>query len=323
MSKDSRIATNRSLLPHVADAASLRYFTAVAESGSFRQAAAKLRIVASAVSRQITLLEEELGVALFQRGRGRHGLRLTAAGEILLRHVDRALAELSDAQREIAELQQLERGSIRLGVNGPYTGLLVTKLLKQFHERLPRLDFHVVVANTPHLVSLLNDDELDIALVNNLRDKRSVNVVAEAKTQLSVLVSAEHELASHRSISMSEVALHELIMPDDSLLLKQIIDGLFAAIGARPRVALTTNSLDFMRDLVEIGFGIAIASSPNPVDPARTNTVHIPLRDQPEIVGTLACCTKPGRKLSAAVASLLESLETALRSSQRRTATCD
>ena len=65
------------------------------------------------------------------------------------------------------------------------------------------------------LVSLLNDDELDITLVNNLRDKRSVNVVAETKTQLSVLVSVEHELASHRSISMSEVARHELIMPDE------------------------------------------------------------------------------------------------------------
>lgn len=321
MAKDRRIEIHRSVLPHVADAASLRYFAAVAKSGSFRQAAARLRIVASAVSRQITLLEQEMGVALFERGRGRNGLRLTAAGEILLRHVDRALGELLEAQREIAELQQLERGSIRLGVNGPYTGLLVTKLLKTFHERLPRLDFHVVVANTPHLVSLLNDDEIDIALVNNLRDKRNVNVVAETKTHLSILVPAGHELATRRSMSISELARYELIMPDDSLLLKQIIDGLFAGIDAQPRVAITTNSLDFMRDLVEIGFGIAIASSPNPVDPARTNIVHVPLHDQPEMVGTLACCTKPGRKLSAAVASFVESLKTALLSSQLRAAT--
>jgi DNA-binding transcriptional LysR family regulator len=302
----------RPLLPHVADSASLRYFAAVARVGSFRQAAAKLRIVASAVSRQVKMLEDELGVPLFERGRGRNGLRLTPAGEILLRRVDRALAELADAQREIGELQHLERGSIRLGVNGPYTGILVTRLLKEFHERRPRLDIHVITGNTPHLVSLLRTDEIDVALVNNLRDKAGVSVEAETRAHLSLLVPRGHVLAGNASVGVAELAGYELIMPDETLLLKQIIDSLFGERGIVPKVALTTNSLDFMRDLVEIGFGIAIASSPNPVDPARSNTLHVPLRDQPATLGTLACCTKPGRTLSPAVASFVESLRAAL-----------
>lgn len=303
---------DRPLLPHIAASASLRYFAAVAKAGSFRQAAAKLHIVASAVTRQVTMLEDELGVRLFERGRGRHGLVLTAAGEMLLRGVDRALAELSRAQHEIAELQNLERGNIRLGVNGPYTGILVTRLLKDFHERLPQLDFHVIAGNTPHLVSLLGTDEIDIALVNNLRDRRNVSVVAEIQTRLSALVPKGHALAAAASLDIADLAGYELVMPDDSLVLKQIIDGLFASKGIEPRVAIITNSLDFMRDLVEIGFGIAIASSPKPVDPARSNTVHVPLRDTPEFIGTLACCTKPGRTLSPAVVSFVEALKAAL-----------
>jgi DNA-binding transcriptional LysR family regulator len=262
------------------------------------------------------MLEEELSVTLFERRRGRHGVRLTAAGEIFLRHVERALNELANAQRAIVALQSFERGSIRLGVNGPFTGILITRLLKEFHEKLPQIDYHVSVGNTPHLMSLLLADEIDIALVNNLREKNNVTVVAETNASLSVLVPKGHELAARQSVSIRDIAVYELIMPDDSLLLKQIIDGMFSLAAAKPRVVLTTNSLDFMRDLVEIGFAIAIASSPNPVDPARSNTVHVPLHDQPAMRGTLACCTKPGKSLSPAASSFVESLRAALTSPQ-------
>ena len=67
-----------------------------------------------------------------------------------------------------------------------------------------------------------------------------------------------------------------------------------------------------MRDLVEIGYAIALVSSPRPDDPARSNTIHIPLKDQPAPPGTLACCAKPGKALSPAASSFANSLRQAL-----------
>src|SRR5882724_5816676 len=93
-------------------AAVLRYFDHVARHGSIRKAADALSVASSAVNRQILRLEDELGVALFERGRG--GVRPTAAGELLLRHVRETQNEYQRVCAEIASLSGAISGNVRI-----------------------------------------------------------------------------------------------------------------------------------------------------------------------------------------------------------------
>ena len=94
----------------------LRHFIEVAQLGSFRAAAEKLHVAPSAVSKQIKNLELALDVELFRRDRGRAGLELTEAGEILLFRCASVVNELTIAQDEILQLQGLQRGHLRLEI---------------------------------------------------------------------------------------------------------------------------------------------------------------------------------------------------------------
>jgi len=108
-----RDAMTLGLLPNFVNTAALRYFYEVAKYGSFRLAADRIHIAASAISRQIQLLEQELEVKLFARDR--KGLRLTAAGEALLYRVRKAINELDIARSEIDLLHGSHKGTVRLG----------------------------------------------------------------------------------------------------------------------------------------------------------------------------------------------------------------
>src|SRR3974390_1836996 len=94
----------------------LRYFLEVAEAGSFRRAADSLRVAAPARNPALSLLEADLQAPLFERSRGRSRLRLTAAGQILVRYGRAALGEVERARYEIGALRGLRAGNIALGV---------------------------------------------------------------------------------------------------------------------------------------------------------------------------------------------------------------
>src|SRR5262245_9869958 len=95
--------------------AAFDYFIAVATEGSFRGAARGLRVAPSAINRQILLLEEELGCPLFER-RGRE-LRLSSAGEIVLRHCKATVRSFEDAVEDLDALRDLRRGVVRVAAS--------------------------------------------------------------------------------------------------------------------------------------------------------------------------------------------------------------
>src|SRR5687768_16872625 len=139
----------------------IRYFLAVARTGSFRRAADSLHIAASAVNRQISLLESELGASLFERGRGGNHLKLTSAGEIFLTHARAAAGELEQARAEIEELKGLRTGTIALGAPETFAHDFLPDFLLEFHGRYPRISFNISVASPLALVEQLLQDDIE------------------------------------------------------------------------------------------------------------------------------------------------------------------
>jgi DNA-binding transcriptional LysR family regulator len=148
------------LIPEFINTSALRYFYEVARCGSFRRAAEKVHVAASAIARQIQLLEDELNVELFERGR--KGVRLTVAGEALIYRVRRMMSELTTARAEIGALRGPYRGHVSLGVNETVAREFISDFLTRFHKSYPGITMTITVGNTVGLVEMLLRSDIEI-----------------------------------------------------------------------------------------------------------------------------------------------------------------
>lgn len=288
----------------------LRYFTEVARCGSFRTAAARLFVAASAISRQVILLEEELGAPLFERGRGRTPLRLTAAGELLLKYSQRTQHELDRVRSDIESLKGLRKGHIRLGIPETFTRELVPDFLARFNRRYPAITFHVEVAGSPRLVEMVSQDELDVALTFNPPPALRVRHVFERRLVTRLLVARDHPLASRASVRLSDCAEFGLALPDPSISAKQVYDDMFARARIRPRAVLVSNSYELLRAVSMAGLSIAIVNA-RPGEPLETadGYRYIPFRDPRVKPQRFTLCVGDGRNPTAAAAVFVEQLQ--------------
>jgi LysR family nitrogen assimilation transcriptional regulator len=145
------------------DRKKLLYFAAIAECGSFTRAAAQLRIAQPALSRQIALLEQEFGVDLFTR-MGRH-VRLTDAGEVLLRHAHSINKAFDLAREEMQTRASLPRGRVIVGAPPSLSSMLVPRLLSRLRHELPDVLLKVREGTSLFLERSIVEADLDLALV--------------------------------------------------------------------------------------------------------------------------------------------------------------
>lgn len=284
----------------------LRYFFDVAKAGSFRAASTQVHIAASAINRHVKDLEEKIGSPLFERGRGRQGLKLTAAGEILLYRLKRAMSELANAGTEIDSLIGLHRGTVNFGVNEGLWRELLPGLLAKFRSLHPNIQYHVVAAPSPRLTEMVLADEIDFALAFNPLPQEGMTLAAKLSIGACVMMKRTHPLASRRTLRLRDCATHPLVMPDESLALRATLDRLFLQAGVTPQIALMTNSYEVMRSATEAGIGIAILTQ-QVIAPASKSSpvVYVPLNETSIPAQQLACCTRRGRTVSAASAEMI------------------
>ncbi|WP_209542202.1 MULTISPECIES: LysR family transcriptional regulator [unclassified Variovorax] len=297
----------------------LHYFREVAKAGSFRKAAEVTHVAASAINRQVKNLEDEVEAPLFERGRGRSGLKLTAAGEILLLHVRTIANELNAAKTQIDALKGLKRGNIRMGVNEGFARELLRETLTPFNQRHPQVTFELLVAASPRLVEMVMADEVDLIIAYNVAPHAGLQVQARCLVGSCIMVPRQHPLASKSSVRLADCAPYGFIMPHESMALRPTIDRMFASVGIQPRIALTTDSYEMMRSAASAGLGIAIVSQYlHGLDPNYPHAVFVPIRDTRVKKQAVSCCVRKGRHLSVASLTLLESVAAVLQARSER-----
>jgi DNA-binding transcriptional LysR family regulator len=301
------------LLPEFNNTAALRYFYEVARYGSFRLAADKIHIAASAISRQIQLLEHELGAKLFERDR--KGLRLTSAGEALLYRVRRAMNELAAAKSEIETLQGSCQGTVRLGINETVAREFITGFLAQFRKAYPEMNFEIIVANTDELAAVLVRGELDIIIGYAAALTAGIKQVVSFDLTTCITVRTDHPLAKRSSVKISDIVDETFIMPCSNSMLRQVLMAIFARAAVKPASTITTNSFELMASLVTSGFGISgqVRLSAGP-DAVRPEIVYVPIRDAEVRPSLLACCIRADSTPSVAVSLCIQELRQALQS---------
>lgn len=200
----------------------LRYFYTVANEGSIRKAAEKLNMAASALSRRITQIEENLGVLLFKRHA--RGLKLTDAGRIYYGHARQTLVNEEWAVGEIEAIKDLRRGQIRLYCVEGAIGSILTDAIATFRPGSPAVKIFVNRAGSTGVVRAVAADEVDLGLALDPPLHRNVMVLEEVPAPLYVVHSPDFDFP-HAAPDLADLADYPVaIPPDSSYGLRDLID---------------------------------------------------------------------------------------------------
>jgi DNA-binding transcriptional LysR family regulator len=279
------------------------YFDEVARHGSIRRAAERLHIAASAIDRQLLQLEQYIGAPLFERNP--HGMRLTAAGELLIDAVRRWRRDYDRVRSVVDDLQGARRGRVSIAAVEGAAGLLSISL-GRFRQQYPGIGHHLLKSTAQEAVNLVMSGECDFALTFNPPPTQHLRVEQTSTYRLGLVVPPDHPMAGAPSVSLAECADLPLIIPDPTLSLRLVIDQIWErTIGVIPYNCIEVNSIAFMKTLVKRGAGVAMLTSVDALEEVQEGRlVYIELSDERVPLSVLSLVTNSTR-LQSVPASLL------------------
>ena len=250
----------------VMDSGRLTAFVAVARHGGFSKAARELGKTQSSVSQAVLLLERELGQKLFSRDG--HRPRLTDAGRTLLVRASRIFEEMAAAESELAGLAALESGELVLGTSDTLACYFLPPVFAAFRERYPKIELRIDNRPSPVIAERVSENQVDLGIVSlPLPESLAVSgrsvgerldcVVLAAQEDVAVC-SPGHPLAARREVGVRDLALHPLLLLDRTTSSRALVDLAFEAAKVSPSVAMEMSSVEVLKRLAELSFGVAI-----------------------------------------------------------------
>jgi DNA-binding transcriptional LysR family regulator len=232
----------------------LRAFVEVVRQGGFTQAGKKVFATQSTISKAIKQLEDEIGVPLLDRVG--HRSRPTAAGEIVYQRAIRMLTERDDLIAELDELRGLKRGTLKLGLPPVGSSTLFAPLFAVYRNRYPGVEIRLVEHGSDRLEELVGSGEIELAgsLLPVSEDFQWQEVRREA---LTVLVSANHELARRRTLNLPALRNLPFILFESGFALNRIILDACGRHGFEPAIVGRSSQIDFIVELAAAGLGVA------------------------------------------------------------------
>ncbi len=190
----------------------LSYALAVAEEQSFTRAAARLHLAQPSLSRQVRLLEHELGVVLFNRGPGQGPVTLTPDGSALLPFMQRVLADIEATGAEARALSGMARGRMAVGATPSLITSALAPALVEFHASHPGIDLSVVEGGSHQLVPQVASGEVDLALVVLPVTDPLVVTTPLFDDPLVLATAADHPYATRRRVRVRDLDGLDLVM---------------------------------------------------------------------------------------------------------------
>ncbi len=235
----------------------LRYFVAVADTGTFTAAAQLLHVAQPSVSKQVRKLEADLGAILLERRKT--GIALTDAGEILLPWARRVLGDVDGARSEVAGLTSLERGRLSVGATPSLSTVLLPRVLASFHAAHPGVTLSVVEAGSRDLVDRLASGDLDLALVILPVPREELfDTLPLLREELVLALSKRHPLAKRKTVKVGELRGVPLVMFRDGYDLRSATIAACEQAGFHPTFAIEGAEMDGVLRMAAAGVGVAI-----------------------------------------------------------------
>ncbi|MDR5774049.1 MULTISPECIES: LysR substrate-binding domain-containing protein [unclassified Caballeronia] len=257
----------------------LRYFLTVARTLNFTKAADELHMAQPPLSRQIRELEEEIGVALFER-RGKR-VFLSSAGQVF---EERARQILKDTNSAIVDSQRAARGEtgrVAVGFFEHIAYTLLPPLLRDFQQRYPAVTVELQWFSSAEQINALNRGDVDLAFVRSLPPNKQLNSVLLLQEPFYVAIAKDNPLAAKRRISIRDckqlrvINYRKDVAPDYHAAINQLC----ALAGFSPSTSFEMGQIYASLGLVSAGFGVTLV----PASVQRThmeNVVFRPLREE-------------------------------------------
>ena len=241
------------------DSRRLGVLVEVARRGSFSAAAAELGYTQPAVSRQIAMLEAEVGTVLVRRVP--LGAVLTDAGRLLVARAEAILARLADAEAELRALAGLEGGTLRFATFPSAAASVVPLAVARFRERYPEIELNIAMAEPDDSVPRLRAGEFDLALSHDrmLNSSSGLELVHLFEDPMYVAMPVTHRLRHARSLSLSDFADEPWMLattqscPDARLFLRSCHEA-----GFEPQIAFQNDDYSAILGFVAAGVGVAV-----------------------------------------------------------------
>ncbi|QHC23539.1 LysR family transcriptional regulator [Streptomyces sp. GS7] len=295
---------------------SLAYFLEVARTGAVSEAAQRLRVAPSAISRQIAKLESGIGVPLFVRHP--RGMTLTDAGSRLLAHVRRSEAESSALVTELRTGSGADVRNVTVACSEGFARRLVPRAMATF--RRDHADVTFRLDRVPHQEATRRVAEgiADIAVTYAMGPQHDVRVECAVVVPMAAIVPPGHELADRERVGLAELCAHPLAMAPAGTTQRDLFDIGVQLEGLAVRPALVCDAMASKYEFVRSGGGIALVGDLGDLhpDPAAEGVVYVPL-DHPVFRGREAQVqTMLGRRLPWAATQFVGLLVSLLRRSQ-------
>jgi DNA-binding transcriptional LysR family regulator len=241
------------------DVRRMRVLREVAVRGSFSAAAEALSFTQSAVSQQIAALEREAGTKLVQRNA--RGIRLTEAGEALVRHTDAVLARLAEAEAELEAIAGVRGGRLRLASFESAAASLMPLAIASFRAAHPGVELSLIISEPEDAVPLLKSGELDLALGYDSRVRGEVEGIAREQLlsdPMFLAMPADHQLAHKRNLRLADLADDPWIGSVMDCECNRLVNRACASAGFEPRIAFQTDDYTAMQGFVAAGVGVCL-----------------------------------------------------------------
>src|SRR5271168_4258005 len=283
----------------------LRYFCAVAESGSFSRAAEQAHVSQPSLSQQIMKLEDELGARLFDRlGRS---VRLTDLGKTFLPRARGVLRELEAARGDVVEHKDSVGGSLTIGVIPTVAPYLLPPYLASFSKKFPQARLTVVEEITPVLLDRLRASTIDVAILALPVRGHEFETAPLLTERLFAALPAKHKLAARRSLSLKDLRAEPFLLLRDGHCFRD------SAVAACTRARLTaqiifeSGQFSSLLSMVGAGMGVSIVPQMAIEKSARCRFVRIADSDATRTIGAAVL---RGRSLTRAHLGFLSHLRT-------------
>ncbi|MCB1516483.1 MAG: LysR family transcriptional regulator [Hyphomicrobiaceae bacterium] len=277
----------------------LSYFLGVAECGSFSKAAIRLSVAQPILSRQVRLLESELGVELLYRN-GR-GVVLSEAGKLLEKYAQSVINTVNQAQAEINTLRETPQGRVAIAMPPSIGWVLSGPLVLRCREAYPDILLHLVEGFSGHVAEWLSTGQIDIGIVYQAPRITTLTTEPLLADELILLgpVSDPAGIGGD-TVETSRLAEIPMILPGRPHGLRVLVDSELDKLGVEARVEFEVDAMPSTLSLVEQGIGYTILSEGAASDLLQADRIRRWTLTDPSIRRELLLATSTQRPMSVA-----------------------
>jgi len=235
------------------DTQNLKAFVAVAESKSFSAAANTLHVTQPAISKRIHLLEQQLGVLLFDRINRQ--VSLTEAGRTLLPHAYAILGAMASARQALADLSGAVKGQLKL-IASHHVGLhRLPPVLREYAERYPQVDLDIRFMDSAEAYAAVLKGTAELGIITEVAEPNEA-IFAQTiwQDEMLFVVAPQHPLNKLNQVTLAAICPYPALLPERRVYTTKLVEELFIRAGLTLRINLSTNYLETIRALISAGY---------------------------------------------------------------------